>query len=200
MFTGIVRAAGRILFVSDDGHGGRTLRIESPLEPTPELGASVAVDGACLTVVENSIGSLTFQAGPETLHRTTLGKRTAGDPVNLEPALRVGDPLGGHFVTGHVDCTGTIAEVVESGEWRGYRFDVPPGYDDLLVLKGSVAVDGISLTVAEVAERRFGVMLVPHTLAHTTLGAKTPGDAVNLEFDLLAKHVRKLFQTLTVTI
>jgi riboflavin synthase len=200
MFTGLIQTVGTFVSVRDDGHGGRVLCLKAGLTPVPDVGASVAVDGACLTVVENSIGSLTFQAGPETLHRTTLVNLSAGDRVNLETALRIGDPLGGHFVTGHVDCTGTIAEIVESGDWRGYRFDVPPGYDDLLVLKGSVAVDGISLTVAEVAERRFGVLLVPHTLAHTTLGAKKPGDAINLEFDLLAKHVRKLFQTLTVTI
>jgi riboflavin synthase len=200
MFTGLVRAVGTVASATMDGHGGRTVRVESPLHPRPAVGASVAVDGACLTVVEPAAGSLTFQIGPETLHRTTLGRLAPGHRVNLEPALCVGDPLGGHFVTGHVDCAGPIAEVVESGDWRGYRFDVPAGYDDLLVLKGSVAVDGISLTVAEVAEKRFGVMLVPHTLAHTTLGDKKVGDAVNLEFDLLAKHVRKLFKTLTVTI
>jgi len=200
MFTGLIRAVGTVVTAADDGHGGETLRLTATLSPAPAVGASVAVDGACLTVVEQAAGSLTFQVGPETLHRTTLGRLAPGHRVNLEPAIRVGDPLGGHFVTGHVDCTGTIAEVVESGDWRGYRFDVPAGYDDLLVLKGSVAVDGMSLTVAEVAEKRFGVMLVPHTLAHTTIGDKKVGDSVNLEFDLLAKHVRKLFQTLTVTI
>jgi riboflavin synthase len=200
MFTGLVRSVGTVTAVADDGHGGKTLRLSAALTPAPAVGASVAVDGACLTVVETTGGTLAFQVGPETLHRTTLGRLAPGGRVNLEPALRVGDPLGGHFVTGHIDCTGTIAEVVESGDWRGYRFDVPAGYDDLLVLKGSVAVDGISLTVAEVTEKRLGVMLVPHTLGHTTIGDKKVGDAVNLEFDLLAKHVRKLFKTLTVTI
>jgi len=200
MFTGLVRSVGTVTAVADDGHGGKTLRLSAALTPAPAVGASVAVDGACLTVVETTGGTLAFQVGPETLHRTTLGRLAPGGRVNLEPALRVGDPLGGHFVTGHIDCTGAIAEVVESGDWRGYRFDVPAGYDDLLVLKGSVAVDGISLTVAEVAEKRLGVMLVPHTLGHTTIGDKKVGDAVNLEFDLLAKHVRKLFKTLTVTI
>jgi riboflavin synthase len=200
MFTGLIQSVGTVSAVADDGHGGKSLRIFATLSPTPAVGASVCVDGACLTVAEKAGDAFTFQVGPETLAKSTLGRFIAGDRVNLEPALRVGDPLGGHFVTGHVDCVGSITEVVESGDWRTYRFSCPAGFDDLLVMKGSVAVDGISLTVAETGEGKFGCMLVPHTLAHTTLSSKAIGDAVNLEFDPIAKHVRKLFKTLTVTI
>ena len=186
--------------VTEDGQGGCILRLAGSLFLSPNLGDSIAIDGVCLTVVEHTSASLTFQAGPETFHRTTLGRLAKGDRVNLEPALRVGDPLGGHFVSGHVDCVGTIAEVIENGEWRTYRFDLSAEFDDLLVMKGSIAVDGISLTLAEVTSGRFGVMVIPHTLANTTLGTKSVGAPVNLEFDLIAKHVRKLFKTLTVTI
>jgi riboflavin synthase len=198
MFTGLIQSVGTVAAAADDGQGGKTLRITSPLAPA--VGASVCVDGACLTVTECTGGGMTFQVGPETLAKTTLGKLAAGHRVNLEPSLCVGDPLGGHIVTGHVDCVGTIAEIVESGNWRTYRFACPAGFDDLFVMKGSVAVDGISLTVAESGAGTFGCMLIPHTLAHTTLGAKKAGDAVNLEFDLIAKHIRKLFKNLTVTI
>ncbi|HEY2784862.1 MAG TPA: riboflavin synthase [Fimbriiglobus sp.] len=200
MFTGLVRGIGTVSAAIDDGCGGRILRVNAPNVSPQAVGASVAVDGVCLTVSESSAESLTFQAGPETIDRTTLGKLAAGNRVNLEHALRVGDPLGGHFVTGHVDCVGSIAEIVESGEWQTYYFNVPKGFDELLVMKGSVAVDGISLTLAEVTPDRFGVMLIPHTLANTALGTKGVGDAVNLEFDIIAKHVRKLVKNLTVTI
>lgn len=200
MFTGLIRSVGTITGSKTDHDGGCTLRVACPGLGGESDGASVAVDGVCLTLVNRAGDTLTFQVGPETLARTCLGRLKPGDRVNLEPSLHVGDPLGGHFVTGHVDCVGSIAEVLESGGWRTYRFTCPAGYDDLLVLKGSVAVDGISLTIAEVSEGGFGVMLVPHTLSHTTLGAKKTGDPVNLEFDLLAKHVRKLFKNLTVTL
>ncbi len=197
MFTGLIQAVGAVAVVAEDG-SSRSLCIAAPF--APDIGASIAVDGACLTVAERSGDSFTLQVGPETLAKTTLGRLKDGHLVNLEPALRVGDPLGGHFVSGHVDCVGSIAEVIENGEWRTYRFDLPAEFDDLLVMKGSIAVDGISLTLAEVTSGRFGVMVIPHTLANTTLGNKSVGEPVNLEFDLIAKHVRKLFKTLTVTI
>lgn len=200
MFTGLVQALGSVRQVTD-GQGGRRLRIaESTLAPMLELGESVAVDGACLTVVARDGDAFDFEVGPETLAKTTLGRLTEGDRVNLERALRVGDALGGHFVTGHVDAVGTILEEVVTGDWLTVWFGMPPEFDALLVGKGSVAVDGVSLTIVDTRPDRFSVMLIPHTRANTTLGLKKPGAVVNLEFDLIAKHVQKLFKKISITI
>jgi riboflavin synthase len=200
MFTGLVQTLGTVREVTD-AHGGRRLRVSDPaLAPKLEIGESVAVNGACLTVVACNSGAFDFEAGPETLTKTTLGQLAAGDRVNLERSLRMGDLLGGHFVTGHVDCIGTILEEVVTGEWLTIWFGYPQAFEELLVSKGSIAVDGVSLTVVDVKRDRFSVMLIPHTRDHTTLGLKKPGAAVNLEFDLLAKHVQKLFKRLNVTI
>jgi riboflavin synthase len=194
MFTGLVQSLATVREVAD-ARAGRRLRVAEPaLAPKLEIGESVAVDGACLTVVAVAGDAFDFEAGPETLAKTTLGRLAAGDRVNLERALRAGDALGGHFVTGHVDCVGAILEAAVTGDWLTLWFGFPPEWEELLVAKGSVAVDGVSLTVVDVRRDRFSVMLIPHTRAHTTLGLKRPGDPVNLEFDLLAKHVQKLFQ------
>jgi riboflavin synthase len=196
MFTGLVQTLGRVAETADDGHGGRVLVVrDADLAPSLTLGESVAVNGVCLTVVRHDAAAFAFQVGPETLLRTTLGTVRPGDGVNLERALRVGDRLGGHFVTGHVDCVGTVANRAPSGEWDDVTFAIPPEFDELLVPKGSVAVDGVSLTVAGTAPGSFRVMLIPHTLAVTTLGSRAVGSAVNLEFDLLAKHVRQLIRS-----
>lgn len=201
MFTGLVQVLGRVEADRDDGHGGRHLTIREPsTAPQLALGESVAVNGVCLTVVRADPDTFDFQVGPETVQRTVLGSLAAGDPVNLERSLRVGDALGGHFVTGHVDCVGTILSRVTAGEWETVWVGYPPAFDDLLVAKGSVAVDGVSLTVVGADRGRFSVMLIPHTRAHTTLGAKGVGAAVNLEFDLLAKHVQKMVRNLTITV
>ncbi len=201
MFTGLVQALGTVRATADDGHGGRTLTVsEATLGPKLEIGESVAVNGACLTVISRDGDSFAFQAGPETLAKTTLRMLAPGDRVNLERALRAGDPIGGHFVTGHIDGTGTILEKRPSGEWLTVWFLYPPEFGELLVGKGSIAVDGVSLTVVEVQKDRFSAMLIPHTRDTTTLGLKSPGATVNLEFDLLAKHVRKLVQSMTITI
>jgi riboflavin synthase len=200
MFTGLVEVVGKIRAVQNDAHGGRVLRVVEPaMAPQLNPGESVAVNGACLTVVDRDADSFRFQAGPETLDRTNLGRLAVGAPVNLERALRVGDRLGGHIVTGHVDAVGTIAERVVAGGWETVWFDCPASLDELMVVKGSVAVDGVSLTLVDVRPGRFSVMLIPHTLAHTTLGTKSAGAAVNLECDLVAKHVQKLFRTLRAT-
>ena len=175
-----------------DTPAGRTLVVAEPdLAPHLEVGESVAVNGACLTVVNVSGGAFAFEAGFETLAKTNLGELRPGDRVNLERALRVGDRLGGHFVTGHVDCTGRVVERVANGEWETVWFGFPPEFGELMVDKGSVAVDGVSLTLVEVTAGGFSVALIPHTLDHTTLGFKRPGDAVNLETDILAKYVWK---------
>ncbi len=197
MFTGLVQSLGTVAGPSPDGHGGARLTIREPtIAPSLVLGESVAVNGCCLTVVASAGDTFDFQCGPETLGRTVLGTLAAGDRVNLERALRVGDALGGHFVTGHVDGVGTLAADEPRGEWRMLSFAFPDGFDELLVPQGSVAVDGISLTVVDVVPGRFTVMLIPHTLAVTTLGFKRPGSTVNLEFDLIAKHVRRLVRPL----
>jgi riboflavin synthase len=192
MFTGLVQRMGTVTAV-EDGRGGRTLRVTAAGPDSGlELGESIAVNGACLTVADRDGTGVSFQAGPETLAKTNLGMLKPGDRVNVERALRVGDALGGHFVTGHVDCTGTVVEIRTEGEWLFVSFGYPPEFDVLLVPKGSVAVDGVSLTVVSVETGRLSVMLVPHTRAQTTLGQRDVGSVVNLEFDLLAKHVRRL--------
>jgi riboflavin synthase len=200
MFTGLVQALGTVREVAD-ARAGRRLRVAEPtLAPKLEIGESVAVNGACLTVVARADDGFDFEVGPETLAKTTLGQLRADDRVNLERSLRMGDALGGHFVTGHVDCVGTILEETATGDWLTVWFGFPPEFEELLVAKGSVAVDGVSLTIVDAKSDRFSVMLIPHTRSATTLGLKKPGAAVNLEFDLLAKHVQKLFKRLSITI
>src|SRR5262249_2547652 len=142
-------------------------------------GQSVAVNGACLTIVERTGDRCRFQAGPETLRRTNLGELIPGDRVNLERALRLGDRLGGHLVQGHVDGLGRIAERIRQGDWELVWFGCPAELAAQMVPKGSVAVDGVSLTLVDVAADRFSVALIPHTLANTTLGFKQPGASVN---------------------
>jgi riboflavin synthase len=194
MFTGLVEALGRVEEMIEEG-AGRRLRIGWPGLAEPlALGESVAVNGCCLTVVAAEPGRFTVQAGPETLLRTNLGEKRAGDPVNLERSLRVGDRLGGHFVQGHIDTTARLVERRPEGEWEFLAFAIDPAWTPLMVPKGSIAVDGVSLTLVEVTPDGFSVMLIPHTLAVTTLGTLQPGDRVNVETDMLAKHVRKLMK------
>jgi len=181
VFTGLVREVGTVRSMD----GGR-LVVESSLEA--RVGDSVAVDGVCLTVVSNAGGSLAFYAVAETLARTSLGTLDRGSRVNLEPALRAGDPLGGHYVQGHVDGVGTFRGVAGGLHW----FDAPPELLRYVVEKGSIAVQGTSLTVAASDDRGFAVALIPHTLEATTLGDLGPGARVNLEADVLAKYVEKL--------
>jgi len=174
--------------------------IAAPLAATLTLGESVALNGACLTVVAFDTQTCQFQAGPETLQRTNLGELRPHDRVNLERSLRVGDRLGGHLVQGHVDGLGRIAERRRDGDWEVVWFSCPSALSSQMVPKGSVAVDGVSLTLVDVADGRFSVALIPHTLAQTTLGCKQPGVTVNLETDLLAKYVWKCLQAGNVTL
>ena len=197
MFTGLVEIMGRVERVAVED-SGRRLTLSWPGlggrgDPLA-AGESVAVNGCCLTVVGADTAGDRFvvQAGPETLLRTNLGDRVAGDPVNLERALRVGDRLGGHFVQGHVDATAALRERRPDGDWEFLAFSVAPEWSPLMVPKGSIAVDGVSLTLVEVTPGGFSVMRIPHTLAVTTLGSLRPGDRVNVEADMLAKHVKKL--------
>ena len=196
MFTGLVEGLGRIERAVDE-NAGRLLEISAPdlLNESPlRLGESIAVNGCCLTAVGVLPERFAVQAGPETLARTNLGAKRPGDRVNLERALRVGDRLGGHFVTGHIDTTAILRERRREGEWEFLAFGIEARWTPLMVSKGSIAVDGVSLTLVDVGRDSFSVMLIPHTLAVTTLGMIQPGDRVNIEIDLLAKHVRKLLQ------
>jgi len=192
MFTGIVRELGRVVSI-DGGPDGVRLELEAPQAAAAAgLGDSVAVNGCCLTVVGSDGGRLTFDAVPETLRRTTLGALRPGDPVNVEPALRVGDPLGGHFVQGHVDGIGRVQSIEAEGEGLRVFVAAAPEILRYCVEKGSITVEGVSLTVAELADDAFAVALIPHTLAETTLSELAPGREVNLEVDVLAKYAERL--------
>jgi riboflavin synthase len=190
MFTGIIEATGTVEI------GGPRLVVTTGLavDGLP-LGASIAVDGVCLTVVERGPGRFAADLGPETLARTTLAALAPGDRVHLERPLRMGDALGGHLVSGHVDGIGTIVERRPQGGALELVIAAPPEVVPTLVPKGSVAVDGASLTVNTVTAERFSVTLIPHTLAVTKLGDKPVGAPVNLEGDLIAKHVARLVES-----
>lgn len=204
MFTGLVVARGRVTREPRLlHHGGRRLEISHPgaIGSQLELGASLAVSGVCLTVVAGDAAHSSFDLAPETLARTTLGALREGDEVNLEPALRTGQALGGHWVQGHVDGVVEVLEVRErsdeasaAAQWFGHRelrFSLPPWAKTGVVAKGSVTLDGVSLTVSACGPDWFEVALIPHTLEVTTLGARRPGDRLNLEIDILAKYVER---------
>lgn len=188
MFTGIVTDIGRIRSVA--GTDSRELWVETgwPADAVP-IGASVCHDGVCLTVVATEPGRHRVQASAETLARTTLGRWRVGTRVNLERSLKLGDELGGHLVFGHVDGLGRILEIAPTGDSHKVTIGLPAELAPLVAVKGSIAVDGISLTVNEAQADRFAVMIIPHTWAHTTLADRAPGDPVNLEADMLARYV-----------
>jgi riboflavin synthase len=194
MFTGLVEALGTIRHLENDGDGCLLDLGEPGLAPQLSVGESVAVNGACLTVVQRDAEFFRFQVGPETLRRTNLGDLRPGDRVNLERALRVGDRLGGHLVQGHIDGLGRIESRQRQGDWEVVWFHCPAELAAQMVSKASVAVDGVSLTLVDVTKDGFSVALIPHTLANTTLGFKGAGATVNLETDLLAKYVWKCLQ------
>jgi riboflavin synthase len=192
MFTGIVRELGTIAAVDGTADGVRVV-LEAPATAgAASVGDSIAVNGVCLTVVETATGSLSFDAVPETLRRSSLARLAPGEHVNVEPALRAGEPLGGHYVQGHVDGVGEVRSSESEGDGRRVWIDPPAELRRYLVEKGSIAVEGVSLTVAELDDAGFAVALVPHTLAVTTLGDAAAGDPVNLEVDVLAKYVERL--------
>jgi riboflavin synthase alpha subunit len=197
MFTGIVRERGRIVAV-DGGMDGVRLEVEAPATAAlSAIGDSISIDGACLTVTAVSDGRMSFDAVPETLRRTSLGRLARGAEVNVEPAVRAGEPLGGHVVQGHVDAVGRVRSVDPEGEGQRVWIEAPPDVLRLCVEKGSITVEGVSLTVAELADDAFAVALVPHTLTVTTLGRLASGDEVNLEADVLAKYVERLLAART---
>lgn len=189
MFTGLVESLGRVVEAVPEPPGLRLVIDAGPTAADAVLGDSICTSGCCLSVVRIDGSRLSFELGPETLSRTTLGGVAAGSPVNLERSLRLSDRLGGHLVTGHVDGMGRLVSRVQEGDWVTCRFAAPPHLLAQMAGKGSVAVDGVSLTVVDVTPTDFSVALIPHTLAHTTLGSLAEGDTVNLETDLVFKYV-----------
>jgi riboflavin synthase len=190
MFTGIVREIGTVA-----AFDGSRLVLDAPETALGvALGDSVSVAGVCLTVVETGDRGIAFDVVPETISRTALGELEPGRAVNLEPSLRVGDPLGGHVVQGHVDSVGSVRSITPEGDSRRVWFDAPDSVVRYCLEKGSIAVDGVSLTVAALDDDGFEVALIPHTLEVTTLGGLEPGDEVNLEVDVLAKVVERLVE------
>ena len=197
MFTGLVETMGTLEEAISRPPGMRLVIDAGIVSEGAAIGDSIAINGCCLTVVSIEENRLAFEAGEETLSRTNLGGLVVGDRVNLERALAVGDRLGGHYVTGHVDALATLTQRREDPPWARLRFTLPKGDPNLPSLsgqiagKGSVAVDGVSLTVVDADDESFTVALIPHTLDVTTLGSRNVGDTVNLETDVLAKYVQR---------
>lgn len=195
MFTGLVEGLGTITSLAPDGPGVRLTIAHTPWSEaeraTIQIGDSIAINGCCLTVIDLTEG-WSFQAGTETLSRTTLGDRQEGDQVNLERSLPADGRLGGHFVQGHVDGIGKVAAIEREGDWVIMRFQVPETLTRQMVSKGSITVDGVSLTLVDVTEDQFSVALIPHTLDVTVLGRRQVGDRVNIETDIIGKYLEKM--------
>jgi len=194
MFSGIVEALGRVADIISEPPGCRLVIEEAKIAENTKVADSVSVNGCCLTVVDRTPTTMTFQAGPETLARTNLGRLAVGSPVNLELALALGDRLGGHFVSGHIDGLATLSRIDDQGEWASYYFAVSKELAAMMASKGSVAVDGVSLTLVDCAQDMFSVALIPYTLQVTTLGKMKVGDQANIETDILAKYVQRLLE------
>ena len=195
MFTGLVETQAEVDAIIKADPGVRLVLRSADMTAKSEIGQSIAVNGCCLTVVECKGACLSFDAGEETLKRTNLQFLQVGARVNLESALKVGDPLGGHHVTGHIDDLGSLHERIDNQDWTLAWFHAPSRLMTQMASKGSIAVDGVSLTLVDVVEDRFSVALIPHTLAVTTLGCLQVGDSVNLETDILAKYVQRQLES-----
>jgi riboflavin synthase len=194
MFTGIVEEVGQLLSVSPDGRGRRLVIQGRRVLEGLKIEDSIAVNGVCLTVIEAEGGRFAVQAVPETLAKTSIGSLRPGSPLNLERAVTPTTRMGGHFVQGHVDCTGTVQAFPREEPGRRLVLAFPPDFGRYLARTGSIAIEGVSLTVAAVSAGRAEIALIPHTLEHTTLGRLQAGDTVNLEFDCLAKYVERLLE------
>ncbi len=191
MFTGLVETLGAVVSIEDQPPGVLLTIAAGAIAEAAAIGDSISVNGCCLTVVRRGGDGFSFEAGEETLRRTNLGKLSSGSRVNLERSLRLDDRLGGHFVSGHIDGAGQLIERIDDQDWSTFWFAAPPQLMRQMAEKGSIAVDGVSLTLVDVQDDRFSVALIPHTLNVTTLGALRVGDAVNLETDILAKYVQR---------
>jgi riboflavin synthase len=191
MFTGIITDLGSVRAI--DRRGEVRFEFTSSYDMSSvDIGASIACNGVCLTVIETGADWFAVQASAETLSMTTLGAWEAGRPVNFERALKVGDELGGHIVSGHVDGVATVVDIQPDGESKRYTFQAPDALKKYVAPKGSVAIDGVSLTVNEVEDGRFGINIIPHTQSVTTFGSLKAGDLVNMEIDMLARYVARL--------
>jgi riboflavin synthase len=194
VFTGIVEELGSVVSVTDLGDAVR-LKVNGPLVTSDaRLGDSIAVNGVCLTVVDVADGTFSADVMQETLLRSSLGSTDVGSGVNLERAARVDSRIGGHIVQGHVDGTATVSAVEPAEHWTTFTFAISPALTRYIVEKGSITVDGVSLTVVRVDDDSFAVSLIPTTLEHTTLGSRQVGETVNIEVDVLAKYVERLLQ------
>jgi riboflavin synthase len=191
MFTGLVEGTGLIVAMDRGGAGVRMTTDLGDLAEGVKLGDSICNAGCCLTVVAIDGNHCTFELGSETLSKTTFGNKKSGDRINIERSLRVGDRMGGHFVTGHVDGLGTLESRVEEGPWSHFRFAASNSLLRQMVSKGSITVDGVSLTIVDVFRDGFSIALIPHTLTVTTLGQVRVGDPVHLETDILAKYAQR---------
>ncbi|MEN6449646.1 MAG: riboflavin synthase [Thermoguttaceae bacterium] len=194
MFSGIIEALGTVTEIRQEPPGCRLIVREPKIAAETRVADSISVNGCCLTVIETAGDTFGFQAGPETLQRTNLGELKPGSRVNLERALAVGQRMGGHFVSGHIDGVGTLIEREDSGEWSTFWFAVPRELAVQMASKGSIAIDGVSLTIVASEPDRFSIALIPYTLSVTTLGLLQPGGRVNLETDILAKYVQRLVE------
>lgn len=195
MFTGIITDLGRVREVARQPGGDTRFAFDTAYDmSTVDIGASIACNGACLTVIDKGDGWFAVQASDETLSKTTLGTWTTGSPVNFERAMKIGDELGGHIVSGHVDGVATVVDIRDENESKRYVFEVPEGLKRFVAPKGSVALDGVSLTVNEVDGARFGVNIIPHTQTVTTFGSYDVGSRVNMEIDMLARYVARLLE------
>jgi riboflavin synthase len=192
MFTGLVETQGTVKSLLPDGDGQRLIIASSLFSSDIALGESIAINGVCLTVVQHQTGEAAFQLAPETLRRSNLGQLQPKHPVNLERALRLGDRLGGHWVQGHVDGLATLQSRQPDGDWEMFVFELHSELGRYVVAKGSITLNGVSLTVVDVNDAIFRVALIPHTLAVTNLGQLQPVDQVNVEVDILAKYVEKM--------
>jgi riboflavin synthase len=191
MFTGLVQSLAEVIDVTPEPPGARLTLREPQIAAQAKIGDSIAVNGCCLTVVAIQGDRFAFQAGEETLSRTNLGELAPGSMVNLEQSLRAGDAIGGHYVTGHIDAVGTVHSRRDDADWCTMWFRAPAAQLAQMASKGSVAVDGVSLTLVDVEPDKFSVALIPHTLSTTTLGKHSVGDRVNIETDVLAKYVQR---------
>ncbi len=194
MFSGLIEALGKVQAMIPEAPGMRLVIEEPTIAAETKVADSVAVNGCCLTVVVQTPTTLAFQVGPESLARTNLGRLREGSPVNLERALALGDRLGGHFVSGHVDGQAVLSKIDDLGDYQDYFFSIPKDLAAQMASKGSVAVDGVSLTLVRCEKDLFSVALIPYTLAVTTLGSRKIGDEVNIETDILAKYVQRLVE------